>query len=116
MAKRKKKTTKKFRLKHPREVGKFYKIHDSKGGHPVRVYFAIPELYIYYVQRFSTKPRKDRIKLKHNIDPYNNNEQWLIKKPEKVRYDDIVYEVKYIGFRIHPEDEKTVKKYQNIKK
>ena len=118
MAKKKNKTSKNFRLKHPCLVGGFYKIHDANGGHPIRVYFAIPEEDIYFIQRFSTKPRKDRVKLKHNIDPERNNDQWLVKKPEIVGYDDIKFEQNYINFRVHPEDEPIIVKYQkfNLKK
>ena len=94
MAKRKRRNTKQFKLKHPREVGKFYRISDNNGGHPVLIYYADPEKDIYYVQRFSTKKRRGRIKLKNNIDPNSNKDQWLIIKPVVVHYDDLFYHIK----------------------
>ena len=111
---KKKKTTINFKLKHPRELGKFYSAYDSSGGHPVMVYFVNPIEDVYYIQRFSTKPRKDRILLLHSIDPTSNKSQWLVKRPEAVRYDDIVYTDKYKDFRVHKDDEANVKKYQKF--
>ena len=111
MSKRRK-TTLNFRKKHPRLVGCFYSCYDSCGGHPVLVYFADSGNDIYYIQRFSTKPRKDRVQLKCSINPDSNNEQWLIKKPEMVGYDDIYFTEKYKNFRVHPSDNEIVKKYQ----
>ena len=110
--KRKRPTSKKFREKHPREIGRFYKIHDSKGGHPARVYYADPTNDIYYVQRFSTKSRKGRVKLLHNIKPGSDKEQWLIKKPEAVGYDDISYEINYVNYQINPDDQSTIEQFQ----
>ena len=114
MAKRKRKTTTKFRLRHPREVGKFYRICDSSGGHPAMVYYSDVINDIYYVQRFSTKPRKDRIKLKHSINLSGNNDEWLVKKPELVGYDNLQYYQEYENYRIHEDDTSTVTRYQKF--
>ena len=118
MAKRKRPSSKKFKENHPREVGKFYRRGDTKGGHPARVYHSDIIHDTYFIQRFSRHYRKDRKKLIHNIDPNSKEEQWLVKRPEAVGYDDIVYDIKYITYRIHPDDEKTLKRYQkyNLKK
>ena len=115
---KKRRTTKNFRKKHPIEMNRFYRISDSNGGHPVFVYFCDADKDLYYVQRFSTKPRKDRKKLLHSIDPNSNNEEWLIKKPIAVGYDDLFYNPKYENYRIHPDDMATIKNYQkyNINK
>ena len=109
---KKKKTSLKFKEKHPREVGKFYFIYDSSGGHPALVYYADPINDIYYIQRFSTKYRKGRVLLKHNIDPASDKKQWLVKHPEVVDYDGILFVKKYENFRVHPDDLELVKKYQ----
>lgn len=112
MANRKRPTSKKFRERHPRETGKFYRRGDNKGGHPARVYHSDAPNDTYFVQRFSRHGRKDRKKLKHNIDPNSKDEQWLVKRPEAIGYDDMVYDTKYSNYRVHPEDEETVKRYQ----
>ena len=115
MQKRRRPSTNKFKERHPREVGVFYYISDKSGGHPARVYKCIPEIDTYYIQRFSTKPRRDRVKLSHHIDPEKDalgEKSWLIKKPEAVSFDDIRYNEKYNSFTIHPDDEELIKKYQ----
>lgn len=114
MAKKKRRTTLRFRLIHPREVGKFYRISDSNGGHPARVYLANPNENTYFIQRFSRKERKDRKILTHNIDPESKEEQYVVKKPEAVGYDELEYEAKYEIYRVHPDDEETVEKYQKF--
>lgn len=123
MARRKRPTSKNFREKHPREVGKFYHRNDRKGGHPALVYESHPENDLYHIQLFSTKHRKGREKLKHNIDPEEDKkpknekkDQYLIKRPETVDYDGITYFEKYKNYRVHPEDSSIVKKYQKKKK
>ena len=116
--KRKRRTTIKFREKHPRENGKFYRVSDANGGHPGRPYYCDPKNDVYFVQKFSTKGRKDRKKLRHNIDPKEDGAQWLIKKPVAIGYDLMTYESKYEKYRVHEDDLPTLKKYQkmNIKK
>ena len=110
--KRKRPSSKKFKANHPRIVGKFYRASDSKGGHPVLVYYSDEVLNIYYVQRFSTKQRKGRKKLLHSIDPEMEDEQWLVSEPIIMNYDDMAYDSKFENYRIHPDDEAIVKKYQ----
>ena len=114
MARRQRKSSKKFKLRNPREIGKFYKSFDSKGGHPIRVYYSNQEEDAYFVQRFSRKDRKDRIQLSHNIDPNSSEKQWLVKKPDVIGYDDMRYEDGYNAFRIHPDDVSIIKKYQKF--
>lgn len=111
---KKKKTTQNFKLKHPREEGKFYYMHDKNGGHPVYVYYADTVNNIYYVLRFTHAKRKGRIRMKHNIDPNSSEEQWMVKKPEVVSYDDMIYVEKYSCYRIHPDDIEMVIKYQKF--
>lgn len=115
---KKRHSTFKFRLNHPREIGKFYKVDDSNGGHPGRIYHAEPSEDIYFVQRFSTRGRKDRVRLTHNIDPESDKEQWLIKRPSAIGFDDMTYKDEYSKYRVHPSDNKTLIKYQkyNLKK
>ena len=110
--KRKRKSTNKFKQSHPREIGKFYRISDSSGGHPAMVYVVKLDEDTYFIQRFSQNERKDRIKLKHSIDPNSNKKEWLIKRPEAVEYDDLEYYQKYQNYRIHPDDVNIVIKYQ----
>ena len=113
MSKRKRPSSKKFREKYPREVGKFYHNEDKNGGHPVMVYEKRIKEDTYSIQKFSSKRRKGREKLLHNIDPNNDKkETWLIRKPKAVGYDDIKYLDKYKDYRVHPDDIETVKKYQ----
>ena len=112
MSKRKRPTSKKFRERYPRIKGNFYRRFDSKGGHPARVYHSDPLNDTYFIQRFSRHGRKDRKRLKHNIDPSSQEEQWLIKIPEAVGYDDMAYDANFTNYRIHPDDEKTIVKYQ----
>lgn len=116
---RKRPTSQKFRERHPREVGKFYHHDDKNGGHPSRVYKSDAKNDTYLIQKFSTKCRKGRERLTHNIDPENvRDEQWITRKPEAVGFDDLKYLGKYKNYRVHPDDLKTVKKYQkfNIKR
>ena len=112
MSKRRRKSSKKFVKNHPRKVGKFYHARDSSGGHPARVYYSNPKDDEYYIQRFSTHDRKEREKLKHSIDPNSNNDQWLIRRPEAVGFDDMIHKYEYDNFRVHPDDEEIVIKYQ----
>lgn len=117
MSHNRRRTTKKFREKHPREVGKFYRISDKNGGHPARIYDSNVNNDTYLIQRFSTKPREDRKKLKHSIDPNEkNNTSWLVKRPDAVGYDDMTYEERYKDYRVHKEDMKTIKRYQKENK
>ena len=69
MSKKKRKSSCNFKVRHPREIGKFYHAYDRKGGHPSLVYFSNPDKDTYFIQRFSTKKRKGREKLKHSINP-----------------------------------------------
>lgn len=94
-------------------MGKFYKIKDNRCGHPGRIFYAQPESNIYYIVRFSTKPRKDRIKLKHSLNPSHDNPQYVVKKAIQKSYDDMEYKKEYSFFRVHPEDEKIVKDIEN---
>lgn len=106
---KKRKTTKNFRTKHPREIGKFYNINDNKGGHPGKVFYANPEEDVYFIVKFSTKPRKDRIPLLHSIDPNKEHDQFVVKHPIESDYDGMEYKEKYSSFRVHPDDIATVK-------
>ena len=106
---KKKKSTKKFKTKHPREIGKFYSINDNKGGHPGKVFYANPDEDVYFIVKFSTKARKDRQPLLHSIDPENEHPQFVIKRPVRSGYDGMEYKEKYSSFRVHPEDVETVK-------
>ena len=93
--------------------GSFYHNEDKNGGHPVMVYEKRIKEDTYSIQKFSSKRRKGREKLLHNIDPNNDKkETWLIRKPKAVGYDDIKYLDKYKDYRVHPDDIETVKKYQ----
>ena len=114
MPKRNRPSSKSFKIRHPREVGKFYKISDSSGGHPVRVYYCDIENDIYFVQRFSSKPRKDRIKLSHGLNPNVESEEYLVKKPVAVGYDNIKYCADYVNFCVNSKDEQILQKYQKF--
>ena len=114
MPKRKRPSSKKFRERYPRVVGKFYRIKDTNGGHPAMVYYCYAKNNTYFVQRFTQSKRKDRVKLLHNIDPESIKEQWLVKKPIAVKYDDIIYDSKYENYRIHKDDLEIVRKYQKM--
>lgn len=118
MGKRKRKSSKKFRQRYPRQINKFYHAFDKNGGHPSLVYFADSKNDIYYVQRFSTKKRKGREKLSHSINPQSNNDEWLIRKPSVIGFDDMVYKKEYEIYRIHEDDIEIVQKYRryNLKK
>ena len=113
MSKRKRKTTIKFREKHPREIDKFYRISDSNNGHPGQVFFCDVENDLYLLVKFTQTDNKDRVKLAHNIDPNSKKDQYAHIRPFKLRYDDMEYTEKYISFRIHPDD---VKLIDSIKK
>ena len=122
MGKKRSRSSRKFRENHPREKNHFYRISDTNGGHPSRVYVSNPDNDSYYVQKFTSKKRRGRVKLLHNIDPSKDvgnteEEQWLIKQPIEVNYDDLYYESRYESFRVHEDDMPTLKKYQiNVKK
>ena len=112
MSRRKRKSTAKFKSNHPREIGKFYHVDDSNGGHPCMVYYCDPDNNLYYIQRFTQKYRDDRVQLTHNIDPHSNEKQWVNKTPEAVGYDNMKYLDKYKEYRIHEDDIETVKSLQ----
>ena len=84
---KKRKTTKKFQSKNPREIGKFYNINDNKGGHPRKVFYADSEEDVYFIVKLSTKPRKDRIPLLHGIDQDKGHDQFVVKHPIQSDYD-----------------------------
>ena len=109
---KKKKSSTNFRLRHPREVGKFYSINDNKGGHPGKVFYADPTEDIYYIVKFSTKPRRDRVPLLHSIDPNKDHDQFVVKHPIEGGFDDMEYKEEYSSFRVHPEDIETVKQIE----
>lgn len=110
MSSNRRKTTKNFKKNHPIKMGQFYKVSDSKTGHPAQVFFLNPGGDLYLVIKFSTKRRKDRIKLKHSIDPNSSHDQYIQKRPFEVNYDELNYNEKYLCFRIHPDDQELIEK------
>ena len=100
----KKKNSLKFKRNHPREINNFYRISDKNNGHPGQVFLCDVDNDVYLVIKFTQSDNKDRVALKHNIDPNSDKPQYAHLRPFKLRYDDMEYTSKYLSFRIHPED------------
>lgn len=110
---RKRKSSLKFRKNHPREVNKFYRISDKNNGHPGQVFFCDVDNDTYLVIKFTQSNNKDRVALKHNIDPLSNKPQYAHVRPFKLKYDDMEYTSKYLSFRIHKDDLPILEKIKN---
>ena len=98
-----------------RKINQFYKIKDSSGGHPAQLYKINMLNNEYYIVRFSRKKRSDRIKLKHNIDPFSCEDCYVVKNPAIVKYSDLSEKERYKIFRIHQEDFQLIEKIKNKK-
>ena len=102
-----------FKKTHPRNEGEFLYHPDKSGGHPVLVLKSNPINDKYYVASFSSKKRRDRIRLKHNIDPNISIDQYVNKKPSVYSYKQILFNKKYSNYRIHHDDKKTINKIKS---
>lgn len=56
----------------------------------------------------NSKDKAEKVKLKHNIDPYDNDDCYIKTKVEKQKYNDYRKKKEYASYRIHSEDKDIV--------
>ena len=114
--KRKRKSTYQRRYKKPLIKGKFYRIKDSNGGHPSKLFKKSTKKNRYWIVRFTSSPGRHRTKLKHQIDPSRNGDSFVINNPTIEKYEDFSSPYPLDNLRIHKDDLKIVRKIQKKKR
>ena len=114
--KRKRKSTYQRRFNRPLIKGKFYRIKDSNGGHPSKLFQKNTKKNRYWIVRFTSSPGRHRTKLRHQINPKKEGESYVINNPSVEKYENFSYPYPLDDLRIHPEDLKLVRSIQRKKK
>ena len=110
--KRKRKSTYQRRYNKPLIKGKFYRIKDSSGGHPSKLFKKNTKKNRYWIIRFTSSPGRHRTKLKHQIDPQRSGDSFVINNPSIEKYEDFANPYPLNNLRVHKEDLKLVRKIQ----
>lgn len=113
---RKRKSTLERRLKKPLINGKFYRVKDSNGGHPSKLFRKNTKKNKYWIVRFTSSPGRHRTKLKHQIDPERNDDSFVFNKPTIEKYEDFVSPNPLEKLCVHKEDLILVRKIQKKKR
>ena len=114
--KRKRKSTYQRRYKKPLIKGKFYRIRDSNGGHPSRLFRKNTKKNKYWIVRFTSSPGRHRTKLKHQIDPQRDGDSFVINNPTIEKYEDFSSPYPLDNLRVHKDDLKIVREIQKKKR
>ena len=110
--KRKRKSTYQRRYRKPLIRGKFYRVRDSNGGHPSKLYKKNTKKNRYWIVRFTSSAGRHRTKLMHQIDLKRNGDSYIINTPFIEKYENFASSFPLEGLRIHKDDIKTVKEIQ----
>lgn len=113
--KRKRKSTYQRRYKKPLIKGKFYRVKDSNGGHPSKIFRKNTKKNKYWIVRFTSSPGRHRTKLKHQIDSQRDGDSFVINNPTIEKYEDFSSPYPLNNLRVHKDDLKLVRKIQKKK-
>lgn len=97
------------------EKGKFYDHYDKNGGHPSLIYKKNDNRNEYYAVCFTTSKGRNRIKLKHDINPKTNKDEvYVLTNPVKEKRRNFS-SWPYKGYRVHKDDKNTINKIKRKK-
>lgn len=113
---RKRKSTYLRRYRKPLIRGKFYRVSDSNGGHPSKLFRKNTKKNKYWIIRFTSSQGRHRTKLKHQIDPQKAGESFVMNKPTIEKYENFTSAYPLSNLRVHKDDLKIVRKIQNKKR
>ncbi len=95
------------RKARPLKKGRFYRHHDSNGGHPSLIIGARKKKKQYKAICFTSDKESGYRKLKHDINPKRNKKSYVKNVP--INADDKTFvKSEWKGLRIHPEDKPTI--------
>ena len=114
--KRKRKSTYQRRYRKPLIKGNFYRVKDSNGGHPSKLFRKNTKKNKYWIVRFTSSPGRHRTKLKHQIDPQRDGDSFVINNPTIEKYEDFSSPYPLDNLRVHKDDLKLVRKMQKKKR
>ena len=100
MSKRKRKSTYQKRYKKPLIRGKFYRVIDTNGGHPSKLFKKNTKKNKYWIVRFTSSTGRHRTELKHQIDPKRDGKSYIINKPSMEKYESFANPYPIEGLRI----------------
>lgn len=104
---------KKIYSKHLRK-GTFHLHNDKNGGHPALILEKNDKKNIYKLAKFTHKARKNRFKLKHNIDPNSNKDTYVHSEPiYSVRKN--ISSKELDRYRIHKDDKPLINRIKKMK-
>ena len=113
---RKRKSTYLRRFSKPLIRGKFYRVRDTSGGHPSKLFRKNTKKNKYWIIRFTSSQGRHRTKLKHQIDPERTDDSFVINKPTIEKYENFASPYPLENLRVHKDDLKIVRKIQNKKR
>ena len=73
--------SKRKRFKKHLQNGRFYVHSDRNGGHPALLYKKRDQKNLYFIVVFTSSPGRNRIKLRHSLDPSRNNNSFVHDNP-----------------------------------
>lgn len=114
--KRKRHSTYQRRYNKPLIEGKFYRVKDSSGGHPAKLYKKNTRKNKYWIVRFTSSPGRHRTRLIHQIEPNRDGFSYVINNPCIVKYENFLTPYSDNNLRVHKDDLKTIRKIQNKKR
>ena len=94
--------------------GKFYRVNDTNGGHPSKLFRKNTKKNHYWIVRFTSSPGRHRTKLKHQIDNNKKGDSYVINKPDLVKYEDFSSPNPLENLKVHKEDLPTVRSIQKL--
>ena len=103
-------------IKKPLIKGKFYRVKDSNGGHPSKLFRKNTKKNKYWIVRFTSSPGRHRTKLKHQIDPQRDGDSFVINNPTIEKYEEFSSPYPLNNLRVHKDDLKLVRKIQKKKR
>lgn len=95
--------------------GKFYFHRDKNGGHPALVFSTNARKNRYKAVKFTHHYKKDRVPLKHNIDPLDKTRKTYVQKKPIVSKRRDFHSKPIKGLRIHKDDKPLIRKIQRSK-
>lgn len=94
--------------------GTFHLHNDKNGGHPALIYSANHKKNRYEAIQFTHKNASDRTKLKHNIDPLDKRNTYVVNEPiVDKRYN--FGSKEFNRYRIHKDDKPIINKIKRKK-
>lgn len=106
----KKKTVNKKLIK-----GKFYLHNDKNGGHPSLIFDKNDNKNYYKAIQFSTSRGTNRARMRHNLNPNSNDDQFVMNRPIDGKRKD--FSTKELNrLRVHKDDKPLINKIKRKNK